>query len=185
MPLRDCFESTDWSVLQDSFGEDIEGATHCTTDYLNFCMDIVAPTKTVRCFPNNKPWITSNVKHLLNRKKRAFKEGDQEERKRVQGELKTMLREAKDSYRRKVEQKLQENNMREVWDGMKTITGCKKSSSTVEGDVVRANQFNHFYNRFDNTAPGVNDCLTPIPASPPSAANCSLHATTTPPLPLL
>ena len=33
-------------------------------DYLNFCMDIVAPTKTVRCFPNNKPWITSNVKHL-------------------------------------------------------------------------------------------------------------------------
>lgn len=56
--LRDCFESTDWSVLQDSFGEDIEGATHCTTDYLNFCMDIVAPTKTVRCFPNNKPWIT-------------------------------------------------------------------------------------------------------------------------------
>ena len=51
-----------------------------------------------------------------------------------------MLREAKDSYRRKVEQKLQENNMREVWDGMKTITGCKKSSSTVEGDVVRANQ---------------------------------------------
>ena len=112
--LRDCFESTDWSVLQDSFGEDIEGVTHCTTDYLNFCMDIVAPTKTVRCFPNNKPWITSNVKHLLNRKKRAFKEGDQEERKRVQGELKTMLREAKDSYRRKVEQKLQENNMRGV-----------------------------------------------------------------------
>ena len=183
--LRDCFESTDWSVLQDSFGEDIEGVTHCTTDYLNFCMDIVAPTKTVRCFPNNKPWITSNVKHLLNMKKRAFKEGDQAERKRVQGELKTMLREAKDSYRRKVEQKLQENNMREVWDGMKTITGCKKSSSTVEGDVVRANQFNQFYNRFDNPAPGVNDCLTPIPASPPSAANCSLHATTTPPLPLL
>jgi len=69
--------------------------------------------------------------------------------------------------------------------GMKTITGCKKSGSTVEGDVVRANQFNHFYNRFDNTAPGVHDCLTPVPASPPSAANCSLHATPTPPLPLL
>ena len=45
--LRDCFESTDWSVLQDSFGEDIDGVTHCTTDYLNLCMDIVAPTKTV------------------------------------------------------------------------------------------------------------------------------------------
>ena len=71
-----------------------------------------------------------------------------------------MLREAKDSYSRKVEQKLQENNMKEEWDGMKTITGCKRSSSTVEGDAVRANQFNLFY-RFDNPATGVNACLTP------------------------
>ena len=93
-----------------------------------------------------------------------------------------MLKEAKDAYRRKVEQKLQENNMREVWDGMKTITGCKKSSGTVEGNVVRANQLNHFYNRFDNPAPGGNDCLTPCPASPPSAPSaavtCSLQTTT-------
>jgi len=149
-------------VLQASFGEDIEGVTHCTAEHLNFCMDIVAPTKTVRCFPNNKPWITLNVKHLLNMKKRAFKEGDQAERK-----LKTMLGEAKDSYRGKVEQKLQENSMREVWEAMNTITGCKKSGGPAEGDVVRANQFNHFDNRFDNTAPGVNDCLTPVPAPPP------------------
>ena len=135
-------------------------------------MDIVVSTKTVCCFSNNKPWITSNVKDLLNKKKRAFKEGDQAELKHVQ--------------------KLQENNMREVWDDMKTITGCKKSSSTVEGDVVRANQFNHFYNRFENPAPVVNACPTPIPVPhPPAAAICSPHATTPtppppdPPLPLL
>ena len=184
--LRDCFESTDWSVLQDSFGEDIEGVTDCTTDYLNFCMYIVAPTKAVLCFPNNKPWITSNVKYLPNKKKRAFKEVDQ-------GELKIRLKEAKELCRRKVEQKLQDNNMREVWDGMKTITGCKKSSSTVGGDVVRANQFNHFYNRFDNPAPCVNAYPTPIHVPPPPAAvTCSPHATTPttspppdPPLPLL
>ena len=82
-----------------------------------------------------------NVKHLLNMKKSAFQKGDQAEQKHLQGELKTMLSEAKESYRMKVKQKLQENNMREVWDGMKTITGCKKSSGTVEGDVVRANKF--------------------------------------------
>ena len=73
--LRDCFESTDWNVLQDTHDEDIEGVSRCTTDDLNFCMDIVVPTKTVRCFPNNKPWITSDVKDILNRK-RAFKDGD-------------------------------------------------------------------------------------------------------------
>ncbi|XP_062854835.1 uncharacterized protein LOC134318029 [Trichomycterus rosablanca] len=100
-------------------------------------MDIAVPCKTVRCFPNNKPWITRDIKELLNKKKRAFRDGDREELKRVQGELKVRLKEAKESYRRKIEQKLQENNMREVWNGMKTITGCKKKGrNSAEGDVV-------------------------------------------------
>lgn len=131
-------------MLQESHGEDIEGVTNYTTDYLNFCMDIVVPTRTVRCFPNNKPWITSNVKNLLNKKKRAFKEGDQAELRHVQRELKAKLKEAKEEYRRKVEQKLQENNLKEVWDGMKTITGCKKGNSIVEGDELKAHQLNLF-----------------------------------------
>ncbi|KAK0148991.1 RNA-directed DNA polymerase from mobile element jockey [Merluccius polli] len=155
--LRDCFESTDWSVLQS--GEDLEEDTHCITDYLNFCMDVVVPTRTVRCFPNNKPWITSNVKSLLNRKKMAFREGNQAELRRVQGELKVRLKEAKEDYRKKVEQKLQENNTKEVWNGMKIIAGLGKRSSTMEGDLGRANQLNQFFNRFDCPAEASMDVL--------------------------
>ncbi|CAM4691197.1 unnamed protein product [Leuciscus chuanchicus] len=166
--LRDCFESTDWNVLQESYGDDIEGVTHCTTNYLNFCMDIVVPTRTVRCFPNNQPWITSDVKDLLNKKKRVFKEGDQAKLRCVQGELKIKLKEAKEEYRKKVEQKLQENSMKEVWEGMKIITGCKKKSSIVEGDVVRANQLNQFYNSLqpaftDAPLPPILNKGTPLP----------------------
>lgn len=129
-------------------------------------MDIVVPTRTVRCFPNNKPWITSDVKDLLNKKKRAFKEGDQAKLRCVQGELKIKLKEAKEEYRKKVEQKLQENSMKEVWEGMKIITGCKKKSSIVEGDVVRANQLNQFYNRFDCPVTAAMACPTPNPQPP-------------------
>ncbi|KAI4897998.1 hypothetical protein NFI96_001185 [Prochilodus magdalenae] len=64
--LKDCYDTTDWSMLLHPHGEDIEGVTHCVTDYLNFCMDVAVPTKTVRCFPNNKPWITSDVNDILN-----------------------------------------------------------------------------------------------------------------------
>ena len=136
----------------------IKGVTHCTTDYLNFCMDIVVPIRTVCCFPNNKPWITSNVKDILNRKKRAFRDGDRDELKHVQGELNVHLREAKEDYRRKLEQRLQHNNMREVWDGMKTITGCKKNGNiTGEGDAGRTNQLNLFFNRFDIPTPTTSD----------------------------
>ncbi|KAI4890987.1 hypothetical protein NFI96_031382 [Prochilodus magdalenae] len=98
------------------YGEDIEGITHCMTDYMNFCMD---------------PWITSSVKGLLNKKKRAFKDNNQEELRSAQRELKVHLREAKESYRRKVEQKLRENNMREVWSGMKTITGYMQRTDSA------------------------------------------------------
>ncbi|KAI4880858.1 hypothetical protein NFI96_024792 [Prochilodus magdalenae] len=168
--LKDCYDTTDWSVLLHPHGEDIEEVTHCVTDYLNFCMDVAVPTKTVRCFPNNKPWITSDVKDILNQKKRAFKDGNWTELKRVQGELKVRLKEAKESYRKKVERKLQDNNMKEVWGAMKTITGCKNNrGSSVDGGVDRANQFNNFYNRFDCPAPAA-------PSSNPSAAFTTLSS---------
>ncbi|CAM4577340.1 unnamed protein product [Leuciscus chuanchicus] len=97
--------------------------THCLTDYLNFCADMVSPIKTVRCYPNNKPWVTREVKAVLNRKKAAFRSRDREAMKAAQREVKLCVGEAKDNYRRKVEEKLKENNMREVWDGVRTITG--------------------------------------------------------------
>lgn len=41
-----------------------------------------------------------------------------------------------------MEPKLQQNNMREVWDG--TIIGCnKRGSSTEEGGAGRANQLSY------------------------------------------
>ncbi|KAJ8003863.1 hypothetical protein DPEC_G00152820 [Dallia pectoralis] len=60
-------------------GRDIDGLAEAFTGYLNFCTDLSIPTKTTRCFSNNKPWITRDIKHLLNRKKRAILAGDGEE----------------------------------------------------------------------------------------------------------
>ncbi|KAI4903482.1 hypothetical protein NFI96_006182 [Prochilodus magdalenae] len=138
--LQDCFETTDWTALYEPHGEDIDGLTECITDYINFCVDSTVPTRTVKCYPNNKPWVTKDIKALLNKKKRAFRAGDREEVRTTQRELKRTIREAKDRYRRKLEWKLQQNNMREVWSGMRTITGFRSSNNRgVEGSVDRAN----------------------------------------------
>lgn len=48
----------------------------CITQYVNFCVDNIAPKRTVRCFPNKERWITSDLKELLNRKKRTFGDRD-------------------------------------------------------------------------------------------------------------
>ena len=37
----------------------------------SFREERAVPTRKVRCFPNNKPWINRDIKVLLNRK-RAF-----------------------------------------------------------------------------------------------------------------
>ncbi len=51
---------------------DIEDATETITDYINFCVDTVVEKKTVTVFPNNKSYITKEIKACLNRKKLAF-----------------------------------------------------------------------------------------------------------------
>ena len=176
--LQYCFEVTDWPALCEPHGEDIDGLTECITDYVNFCVDCYVPASTVTCYANNKPWITKDIKAILNDKKRAFREGNQAEMRRVQGVLKVKIKEAKDRYRRKLEKKLQENNTRDVWSGMKTITGFQKTGSVgLEGGVARANEFNLFFNRFDTVAPA------PPPHDPAAAAAGSPTTSATPPPP--
>lgn len=60
----------------------------------------------------------SDIKGLLNQKNRAFDDGYELELKREQRELRVQLREAKEQYKRKLEQKLLNSSMKEVWDGI-------------------------------------------------------------------
>ncbi|KAI3374721.1 hypothetical protein L3Q82_021026 [Scortum barcoo] len=88
--------------------------------------------------------------------------------KAAQQEVKHCVKEAKDSYRRKVEQKLRENNMREVWEGVRTITGLNTKTRAVGGTMERANELNDFFNRFNQPlAPHPPPSPQPSPLSPP------------------
>lgn len=52
---RYCFDLTDWGVFSE--GSDLEGYTSALLDFINFCTEAVLPTKTIRVFPNQKPWF--------------------------------------------------------------------------------------------------------------------------------
>ncbi|XP_072543920.1 uncharacterized protein [Salminus brasiliensis] len=176
--LQVCFETTDWEVLCESAGEDIDNRTGCITDYINFCTDTIVPVRRVRCFPNNKPWITKDLKKLLNKKRHAFQSKDKEQLRSVQKELKVRLRESKEAYRRKLEGRLQQNNSKEVWTGMRQITGFKGKQQTVGGSLDKANELNVFFNRFSMTpSPSTSSggvSPTPSPSSPPLLAHSRL-----------
>jgi len=47
--------------------------TECVTDYINFSVESITPSRSVSCFlKHNKLWITIDLKELLNLKKKAF-----------------------------------------------------------------------------------------------------------------
>lgn len=130
--LRDSFETTDWEALCSPHSSDIDSMTQCITDYINFCVENTVPSKLFQCFPNNKPWVTSGIKALLNEKKRVFASGDREELRRVQKELRQRIRKGKDIYRRKLEKRLEQNS---GWNRTTSGTsgeGCRTSQATAE-----------------------------------------------------
>jgi len=70
--LWGCLEATDWSALS-------------VTDYTHSCVQTIIPTRTAKCFPNNKTRITGDMKKQL---KMAFWEEDGESLRGEQKQLK-------------------------------------------------------------------------------------------------
>ena len=73
--LQDCLARTDWNMFQDS-SNGIEEYTTSVIGFINKCIDDVVPTVTVHTHPNQKPWITGNIRTELNARAATFKERD-------------------------------------------------------------------------------------------------------------
>ena len=151
--LNACFECTDREMLI-SANNDVCSATETISDYIAFCIESVIPTKTIKLYPNNKPWITKSLKSTINEKKLAFRSGDRIKQKEVQKKLKGELRKGMLEYKEKVQKEFQKGNMRDVFKGIKILTGQdkapqKKSDKTQEERSAFAENLNDFYCRFE------------------------------------
>ena len=71
--LQDCFASTYWNMFWDS-SNGIEEYTTSVIGLLNKCIDDIVPTVNVRTYPNQKQWITGNIRTELKDRAAAFKE---------------------------------------------------------------------------------------------------------------
>ncbi len=149
--LRGCFDCTIWDTLFDE-NEDLDWNTNVITEYINFCVESHVISKEVKCFSNNKPWITSELKDLINEKKRAVASKDKCELRKIQNKLMSAIKDAKSRYKDKVEKLFDTNDTRNAWKGLKTLSGFNLKKShlpDVEDNQVFANELNDFYARFD------------------------------------
>lgn len=80
-------------------------------------MDISIPTKEVHYCPNNKPWVTSDPKALLNEKKRGTEQSSS-----VFTENSNTETHQREDIGIKVEYLLEHNITKDVWSGMRETT---------------------------------------------------------------
>ena len=154
--LRGCFECTNWDCFYDSCSS-LSELTDTVTEYMNFCMNMILPKKIVKIYPNEKPWMTKEVRLLLKAKKQAFQSGDRVKLKVAQSNLKAGVRRGKEEYKNKIQAQFKQNNSKQAWSSVKSILGCNKSNKccSINNSADFPNKLNSFYCRFDTTDFGI------------------------------
>ena len=80
-----------------------------------------------KVYPNNKPWVSKQLKKVLNEKKRAYFQAYLAERREVQRTVRSEIRKARESYKNKIELKFKTGDMRTVWKGIKTMSDMQQN----------------------------------------------------------
>ncbi len=166
--LGACFDCTNWEVLREGT---LDSACTVTTDYKNFCVESIIPTKTVKVYPINKVYITKDIKQSLNQKKAALKNKDTLELHRINKELRGKIRKAKDTHKRHLESMFKGGNSRKMWTSIKSMAGMpsKQLRPVVTNDeLASAVELNNFFTRFETTGTGERSekVLRPITVRP-------------------
>ena len=118
--LRACFDCTDWDVLDSS---SVDEAAEVASNYIKFREDMIVPEKTLKRYPNNKPWVDKRCRHFIHQKTAAFQNNDMEALKKIEKDFKRHINDRKREFGKKMENKFQEGNPREAWNAMKLMTG--------------------------------------------------------------
>ena len=84
---------------------------------------MIVPEKTLKRYPNNKPWVDKRCRHFIHQKNVAFCNNDREALKTIEKDFKKHIKARKREFGKKIEDKFQEGNPREAWKGLKLMTG--------------------------------------------------------------
>ena len=149
LALQSCFEVTDWEIFT-SITDPEELVDHVTS-YIKFCEESMIKTKTVKVFPNNKPWLSKELKVILNEKKLAHIRGDKLGEKMKMKEFNSKKVIEKKKYKDKTEEKFTKGDLKEAWNGLNTMMGktSQQIGQRLPDTPDPVNDLNNYYARFD------------------------------------
>ena len=184
--LQDCFATTDWDVfraaatLEDS-SVSIDDYAEYVTGYIHTCIENIVPIIQVRKFPNQKPWVNSEVLQMLRARSVAFKSGDETELKVAQYKLKKAIRSAKRQHREKTERLYSTADPRRMWQCLDQITDFRsRPGNIISSSGSLPDDLNAFYTRFETPTPTTpteytHTSTTRPPSPPPVVSSAQVH----------
>ena len=146
--LKACYECTNWEVFTES-NDSIDDITDAVSSYINFCVDSVIPSKSIKIYGNTKPWFDKELRQKFKEKSVVLKSGDKNKLCIIQNDINETIKACKLKYKQKLEENFKNNNTRQAWISLKQITGY--SMKKVPNISVDIDDLNGFYARFDDS----------------------------------
>ncbi len=129
--------------------DDIEAYSDSVTCFIRKCIEDVVSTKTICIYPNQKPWINSDVPSALSARTSVFKSRNTDDQKQASYDLRRSIKAAKRQYKNKVEEQFNTNNTRSMWQGINNITGFKGNKPATGNIALYRKSSILFYVRFE------------------------------------
>jgi hypothetical protein len=142
--LEDCFYLTNWDMFINDADGDVNVLSDVVTSYISFCSEVHLERKEVKMFPNNKPWVTSDLRKCIIDKHNSYGKEDYQEKQRL---VNAKIKSAKCVYKEKVEELFKTNNPKDAWKGLKVLTGVdkKRKDPAILSQPGSADRLNRFY----------------------------------------
>ena len=158
--LRNKVADTDWDSLSDP---DVNIHASNITNHLNALTAECLPNKTVRIRPSDPPWITTAIRKLIRKRKRAYQKAKQINTPRLWNNFKKKrnkviesIRQSKQQFLDQLSSKLKSKPLssKDWWSTLKTFISptSKSSVPTLEkdghiysDDTDKANLLNNFF----------------------------------------
>ncbi|KAK1805749.1 hypothetical protein P4O66_002011 [Electrophorus voltai] len=152
--LQDCFEQTTWITFKEAATDggtvNLEEYTASVTGYISKCIDDVTVSKTITTRPNQKPWMTAEVRMLLKTRDSAFRAGDRAALRKARVKLSRVIREAKRAHVQRIHGHFKDTgDTRHMWEGIQAITHYRKTPPSCDSDATLPDALNDFYARFE------------------------------------
>ncbi|KAI4885077.1 hypothetical protein NFI96_008454 [Prochilodus magdalenae] len=134
----------------------LEEYTESVTGYISKCIDDVTVSKVITTHPNQKPWMTAEVRVLQRTCDKVVKSGDKAGLRTARAKLSRAIREAKRTYAQKI-------HTQHMWQGIQVVITYKTPSPTCDSDASLPDVLNNIYVWFEALNCTTAKKTTPLP----------------------